>query len=359
MRKSTFPFPKASAVAALAATLGAASAPPPWQAPGTPPVLSQPVVFSNAGAVLHGTLYRPAVSGRVPAIVVFHAAQVPAADAPLYVHLRQGLPATGMAVLVFDRRGSGQSTGKRNVSYETFADDGIAGAHAIARLPGIDPKRIGYWGLSQGGWLAAFAAERDPQAAFAVCISAPLVTPEAQMEFAMANVLHVGGYSQSDADAMLAARKVWVEYLQGEAPRSAAVAALSKIDTKPWFDLMYLPSSAQLAAHPSDPSERKQLLDDPLAAVERVRVPLLLVYGGEDPWIPVATTVERLRSLVKSKPNVEYAVVAGVDHDMRFVQKETMDVTPAALARDVPDAPAYFMLLASWLARHLGSPEPP
>ena len=110
------------------------------------------------------------------------------------------------------------------------------------------------------------------------------------------------------------------------------MTALSKIDTKPWFDLMYLPSSAQLAAHPSDPSERKQMLDDPLAAVERVRVPLLLVYGGEDPWIPVATTVERLRSLVKGRPNVEYAVVAGVDHDMRFVQKETMEVTPAALA---------------------------
>lgn len=321
-------------------------------------MLSQPVVFSNAGAELHGTLYRPAVFWRVPAVVVFHAAQVPEADAALYVHLRQGLPAIGIAVLVFDRRGTGASTGKRNVSYETFADDGVAGARAIALIPAIDPKRIGYWGLSQGGWLAAFAAERDPQAAFAVCISAPLVTPETQMEFAMANVLRVGGYSPSDVDAMLAARKAWAEYLQGETPRSAAVTALSKIDTKPWFDLMYLPSSAQLAARPSDPSVRKQLLDDPLAAVERVRVPLLLVYGGEDPWIPVATTVERLRSLVTNKPNVEYAVVAGVDHDMRFVQKETMEVTRAALARDVPNAPAYFTLLASWLTRHIGSPEP-
>ena len=43
--------------------------------------------------------------------------------------------------------------------------------------PSIDASRIGYWGLSQGGWLAASAAQRDPKAAFAISVSAPLVTP--------------------------------------------------------------------------------------------------------------------------------------------------------------------------------------
>jgi uncharacterized protein len=354
---------KACAVAAIALLLavcaGAARAAEPWTAAGTPAVLSQAVVFENAGAVLHGTLYRPAVAGRVPAVVAFHAANVSAADAQLYVHLRQGLPQMGIAVLVYDRRGTGQSTGKRNVSFETLADDGIAGARAIAQLPGIDPARIGYWGLSQGGWLAVFAAARDPRAAFAVSVSAPLVTPEAQMEFAMANVLRVNGYPQSDVDAMLAARTAWIGWVRGSVPRATAVAALAKIDAKPWFDLMYLPTSADVAAHPTDPSVRAQLDDDPLGALQRVRVPLLFVYGGSDPWIPVATTIGRLRPFAQTHANVDYAVVAGVDHDMRFVQHETMDVTPAALARDVPDAPAYFMLLASWLARivaHTASP---
>jgi uncharacterized protein len=321
-------------------------------------VLSQSVVFENAGAVLRGTLYRPAVPGRVPAIVAFHAAGVGAADAAVYAHLRQGLPAIGVAVLVYDRRGTGQSTGKLNVSYETLADDGIAGARVIARLTSIDPNRIGYWGLSQGGWLAVFAAQRDPHAAFAVSVSAPLVTPEAQMEFAMANRLRVNGYPQSDVDAMLAARKAWIGYLRGNVPRSTAVAALSKIDTKPWFELMYLPSAKNLTANPADSSVRKQLDDDPLAALERVRVPVLFVYGGRDPWIPVAVTVDRLRPLMRMKSNVEYAVVAGADHDMRLVARETMDVSPAALQRDVPEAPAYFMLLASWLTRQLARVAP-
>ena len=213
--------PKASAVAALVVlTLAVAPAQPPWQAPGTPAVLSQPVVFSNAGAVLHGTLYRPAVSRRVPAVVVFHAAEVPAADAPLYVHLRQGLPAIGIAVLVFDRRGTGESTGKRNVSYETFADDGVAGARAIAlpsgdrsethRLLGIEPRRVARRVRSR---------TRSSSRLRGLHLGAARHARKRKWSSRWRNVLRVGGYSQSDVDAMLAARKAWVEYLQGEASR--------------------------------------------------------------------------------------------------------------------------------------------
>ena len=325
----------------------------PWQTPGTPAILTQPVVFENAGAVLRGTLYRPAASRPVPAVVAFHSAGVGTAGAALFAHLRQGLPQMGVAVLLYDRRGEGASTGKADVSYETLADDGIAGARAIARLPGIDGRRIGYWGLSQGGWLAVFAAARDPLAAFAISVSAPLVTPEQQMDFAMANRLLVNGYPQSDVDAMLAARKAWTGYLRGDVPRATAVAALAAIDRKPWFDLMYMPSSKELTTDPETSSWRTQMDDNPLAALARVKAPVLFVYGGSDPWIPVAQTIERLGLLARSNPSVEYAVIAGADHAMRFVPKETMDVSPAALQRDVPEASAYYMLLASWLTRQL------
>ncbi len=338
----------------VAALGGAARAAQSWGTPGVPATLTQSVLFSNEGATFRGTLYRPEIAGTVPAVVVLHAAEVGRGGAALYDHLREGLPAMGVAVLVFDRRGSGSSTGSlRNVSYETLADDGIAGARAIARLPSIDPKRIGYWGLSQGGWLAVFAAERDPDAAFAISVSAPLVTPEAQMEFAMSNRLRVNGYSDADVAAMLAARKAWTGYLRGDVPRAAAVTALSEIDGKPWFDLMYMPSARDLTTNPATSSWRKQMDDDPLAAVQRVRAPVLFIYGGSDPWIPVATTIERLKVLAKQHSNVEYAIVARADHDMRYVERETMDVSPAALQRDVPGAPAYFMLFSSWLARQL------
>ena len=342
-----------AALASLVASANLGRAAEPWETAGAPQVVTEPVAFPNGGAVLRGTLYRPVTPGRVPAVVALHAAGVGSAGAALFRHLREGLPAMGIAVLLYDRRGAGQSSGKNDVSYETLADDGIAGARAIARISAIDPRRIGYWGLSQGGWLAVFAAERDPNAAFAVSVSAPLVTPEQQMEFAMANRLSVNGYSQADVDAMLAARKAWTAYLRGAAPRADAVAALSKIDAKPWFDLMYMPSAKDLTSNPATSSWRAQMDDDPLAALRRVRVPVLFIYGGNDPWIPVAATVGRLEPLARANGEIEYGVVAGADHDMAFPARETMDVSPAALEHDVPQSPAYFMLLASWLTRRV------
>jgi dienelactone hydrolase len=345
------------AVAVL--TAGRVGALETWHVAGSPVVVAAPVEFRHAGAVLRGTLYRPQSAKPLPAVVVLHGAEVGTADAALYRHLREGLPAIGIAVLVFDRRGSGKSTGSLNdVSYELLADDAIAGARALSKLPQIDAARIGYWGLSQGGWLSVLAAKRDPKAAFAVAVSAPLVTPETQMEFAMSNKLRILGYSATDVDAMIAARKAWTGYLRGQVPRVKAVAALASIDRKPWFDLMYMPSHAQLTTDPSTSSYRKEMDDDPLAAIAGVRVPILLIFGGADPWIPVAATLARLNALAPSHPNIAYDVVANADHEMTFDSHEAMASDAKALATAAPEAPAYFMLLAAWLERYASIRRP-
>ena len=80
----------------------------PWYAQPSVAVSVQSVVFTNEGATLHGILYLPQEKdGPVPAVVVFHGASEPLASTPLYNHLRDGLPQIGIAVLLFDRRGTG------------------------------------------------------------------------------------------------------------------------------------------------------------------------------------------------------------------------------------------------------------
>jgi dipeptidyl aminopeptidase/acylaminoacyl peptidase len=160
-----------------------------WHVAGTPTVISQDVQFSNAGANLAGTVYLPNTGDHLPAIVVLHHAGAATRESALYRHLREGLPALGFAVLIYDRRGSGQSSGSlQGVDYETLADDAVAGQHALAKLSRIEPAKIGFWGLSQGGWLAVLAAGRSRDAAFAISVSAPLVTADEQMQFATSNL---------------------------------------------------------------------------------------------------------------------------------------------------------------------------
>jgi pimeloyl-ACP methyl ester carboxylesterase len=327
-----------------------------WHVPATSPSLSQEIQFTNGDARLRGTVYLPKTGNHLPAVVVLHHAQLPTRDANLYRHLCEGLPAMGIAVLVYDRRGSGQSSGDLDkADYETLADDAIAGQHALAKVSRIDPTKIGFWGLSQGGWLAVLAAGRSKDAAFTVSISAPLVTADEQMGFATRNLLRVRGYSQADVQDMLAARKAWIGYLHQQNSRDEAQEALRKAESKPWFDIAYLPRASQLPDDPVHDPNRKRLDDDPMAAVRQAKVPLLFLYADSDPWVPVAESVERLRSLATELPNIEYAVVDHANHEMMFPGKETMQVDQDTTRQEQPQAPTYFILLASWIARHVAN----
>ena len=321
-----------------------------WHVAGTPLVVSQEIQFSNAGASLVGTVYLPSTGNHLPAVVVLHHAGAATRESALYRDLCEGLPALGFAVLIYDRRGSGQSSGSlQGVDYETLADDGVAGQHALAKLPRIDPAKIGFWGLSQGGWLAVLAAGRSRDAAFAISISAPLVTPDEQMQFATSNLLTVRGYSQEDVREMLETRRAWMGYLRGTNSRAAAAEALTKVQSKPWFDLTYMPKVSQLT---NDPAIRRKMDDDPVKAVLETKVPLLFLYGGSDPWVPVAQSMERLRALSSQIHDIEMGVIANANHELIFPVKETMQVDAETDRNNAPQSATYFIVLGSWLSRH-------
>jgi uncharacterized protein len=198
----------ASIAACFAQTVAVAEQPPPWNASATTTIVQEEKVFHSAGAELSGTLYLPRGGKALAAVVVTHAASLPLRDQPLYRHLKEMLPSLGIAVFLYDRRGSGRSGGDLKASdYTLLADDAIAAVRAVNIDLRIDPRRVGIWGLSQGGWLALLAASRSPQVAFAVSISAPMVTPDLQMIFLSANILRVNGYSQADIDQAIATRK--------------------------------------------------------------------------------------------------------------------------------------------------------
>jgi len=327
-----------------------------WHVAATSSSLSEEIRFTNGDATLRGTVYLPKTGNRLPAVVILHHAGLPTRQAKLYRHLCDGLPAMGIAVLAFDRRGSGESSGNLSrADYETLADDAIAGQHVLNQVSRIDPKKIGFWGLSQGGWLAVLAAGRSKDAAFAISVSAPLVTANEQMQFATRNLLTLRGYSQPDVEDMLAARKAWIEYLHGKRSHDQAASALRNAEAKPWFGLSYLPRASQLTHDPEHDANRIRLDDDPMAAVQHVKVPLLFLYADSDPWIPVGESVKRLQSLARTLPNIQYRVVGNANHEMMFPGNEMMQVDEETTLKEAPQAPEYFMLLASWITRQVAN----
>lgn len=142
------------------------------------------VSIESDGATLAGDIFMPnhSPSAGVPGVAVVHGSgTMPRAMQRYVVGPLNGM---GVAVLVYDKRGVGESTGTyRNIgtgnSIEALgqlARDASSAAKVLASHRGVDPKRIGLIGASQAGWIMPIAASRDPRISFLVVISGPAVS---------------------------------------------------------------------------------------------------------------------------------------------------------------------------------------
>ncbi|HWV59714.1 MAG TPA: alpha/beta fold hydrolase [Sphingopyxis sp.] len=348
MRTAAALFALMACLASLRPAFAEAPQTLPWSAPATTKVVTEDRRFTSGDRELAGTLHLPVSAKPVAAVVVTHSASSPLGSASLYDHLETILPALGIAVLTYDRRGSGRSgTQDAGGDFAVLADDAIAAARSLKGDPRIDPRRIGTWGLSQGGWISPLAASRSPDIAFVVAVSAPVVTADVQMIFSSTNHLKANGYSQADVDQMVAARKAVDDYMRGTVSRAEAQAKLDGIKTKPWFKYLYM---GETFRDREVSGWRKEIENDPLVNLKAVTVPTLILFGADDAVVPVADSAERLKAIAPQMPNMEVHVIAGADHAMQMSQDLKTSLDPKHDGTERPDSPEYFALLASWLA---------
>ncbi|MFF0411296.1 alpha/beta hydrolase family protein [Kitasatospora sp. NPDC004745] len=151
-------------LAALLALLAPTAVAAPSAAPAAPAVAAagagdparSEVSFASAdGTVLHGVvLAPPAPSGTGgPGLVMVGGAgpgTVTDLEDPAAAYARRGV-----TTLVYDKRTAGYSTTRRD--YGKLADDALAAVAALRSRPGVQPSRVGLWGLSEGAWVAALA----------------------------------------------------------------------------------------------------------------------------------------------------------------------------------------------------------
>lgn len=265
----------------------------------------QELVVTHDGALLAGS-YSP---GRGTAVVALHGAGEGTRDYVLYRHLHEVLPEVGIGVVTFDRRGEGESTG--DSSRGRFE---VQAADALAVLDAVGVPRVGFWGLSQGGWIAPLAASESPRVAFVVGVASTGVTPSEQMMYAVAQQLERAGYGRVVVQRVLALRREYEAFVHGRAAgrEDALAAELSAAMDEPWWLLAFLPPILL------DAEGRRLWIEemdwDPRPVFARVQVPALMFYGADDAWTPVEPSVEAWREARGSA--VELVVVPEASHEM-------------------------------------------
>jgi uncharacterized protein len=206
----------------------------------------------NGNVKLAATLDLPDGPGPHPVVVALHASGAGERDFTSYRHLAQVLPARGIGVARYDRRGSGASTGNfERASFPDLASDARAVIRWARSLDSVDPRRVALWGMSQGGWIAPLVAAQDRSIAAVVVVSGAGVTPAEQMIFSAETALREAGYSAEVIERAISLRRTVDAYYAGKKSREEVAALLASVRSEPWYDLTYL--------RPRAPAGREEL----------------------------------------------------------------------------------------------------
>jgi len=263
------------------------------------------VKFASGKIMLAGTLVLPEGAPRYPAVVLFHGSGPQKRD----LSTARWFAGQGFAALAYDKRGVGESDGDfRAVPFMELCDDGLAGIDYLKSRGEIDAKRIGVWGLSQGGWLGPLAASRSEDVAFVIAVSGPGVSPGEQMIVYYANELRDRSMSESDVrEASAVRRDIW-NYMSTGRDYEKVRRELENAETKPWFGQARAQQDDSFGALPT-PDQlgkpvgrsliwfKREAIYDPVPALRALRVPALFLFGDKDRLIPVQESVAVIKRI--------------------------------------------------------------
>lgn len=282
--------------------------------PAAPQPYRQEAVKIPGDVQLAGTVFLPVVQTPTPGVVLIHGSDDSDRDNIWYVSVSESLARRGIAVLLPDKRGSGQSGGDwRTVGFEALGRDSAAAAEFLAAYPEVEDAGVGFLSLSQGGWIAPLAAE-DADAAFAVTVSGSAVPLWQQQIHYLDAVARGSGLPDELVAQILDTYRAGLRYIRSgngwaeyESARTSLLAG---------------PAAPLAQAFPDRRDDwslewGRQVVDfDPVPAWQTADVPLLAIFGQTDVNVPVQASVDRLREELEcgTTPRCRLVVYEGSGH---------------------------------------------
>ena len=306
--------------------------------------------FKSHGTALVGRLVMPRGEDQVPIVVLLHGSEHDSALTDYY--LQRMLPAEGVGVFVYDKRGTGKSGGHYTQDFSLLADDAVAALSKARRLAGARLARIGYQAGSQGGWVAPLAANRASVDFVIVCFGLAVNVIDEDQE-SVELQLREKGYSADDiANARAVASAAEAVFASGFRRGFENFDALrARYKSAPWYKDLHgdytfflLPhSQAELRAMRAEFSWGTPFYYDPMPTLRANRVPQLWILGGEDYEAPSAETRRRIESLIAQRKPFTVAFYSRAEHGM------TLFETGADGSRiSTRYAPGYFSMIVDF-----------
>jgi pimeloyl-ACP methyl ester carboxylesterase len=275
------------------------------------------IKFTNANVTLSGVLFKPPTTGKpIPYVILIQRSGYEDRNTAWYHSLGYILASKGIGVLLYDKRGCGNSTGDfSKVDFNELANDAVAAFKYLKGRKDLSYSKIGFLGASQGGWVAPLAANQVSDCGFLILIVGPAVSLFEQDIDRVEYTLRDEGYSKESIDSALHYSKLYFKYIQTNnlTDWEELEKYASAIKDKKWIDQLDVPQSQ----NGDDVLWWRRNMYDPTETLKKIKCPTLSIFGEKDVLVPPAENKSKMENyLQQAGVNYKIVTINNCGHDM-------------------------------------------
>jgi fermentation-respiration switch protein FrsA (DUF1100 family) len=327
------------------------------------PYKTEEVKFINnkSGNTLAGTLTLPNKTGPFTALILVTGSGPQNRDEELLGHkpflvLADYLTRKGIAVLRYDDRGIGESTGDfRSATSVDFADDAIAAVEFLKTKNEIN--KIGIAGHSEGGIIAPMAAVKSDDVDFIVLMAGTGVRGDSILMLQTELIMRANGSDEATISRDLGIYRQIYSILVSDNDEETIKRDLSAILDDSYKYLTEEEKGEVGTKEQMIEMQLKTLLSpwfkyfvkyDPYPTLTKVKCPALAINGEKDLQVPPKQNLSAIESALKEGGNKNYKILEmpGLNH--LFQNCETGSPTEYGNIEETfsPDA---MKVIADWI----------
>ena len=261
------------------------------------------ITNSEQGITLSGTLTIPKNAVPHAVIILISGSGAQDRDETIFGHkpylvLSDYLTRRGFAVLRYDDRGVGGSTGSlSNSTIDDLSTDVIAAVTYLKKIDNFDKNKIGLIGHSEGGLVASIAAVKIPDISFIILMATPGINGLEIVCDQVANLNRTIGLTEDVVMQNIALERKILEIVINEMD--------DKIATEKLSDILPENKKSQIKTLLSV-KYRSMISFDPKSVLIMVKCPVLALNGEKDIQVNSLKNLQAISDALNEGGNTNY-----------------------------------------------------
>ena len=323
--------------------------------------------FEVDGNRLVGLYDRPVGRDPMATILIVHGyGRTHVVEYNWYYTLRSLFAEAGIATLIWDKPGCGESEGEFDINQpvESSAEEVVAAIHALRGQVSAGQETIGLWGISRAGWISPLAMQKEPSISFWISVSG--TDDKENGRYLLEENFPIEGRSKEEAEMLVSEWQVQFDTFWKGGTYEEYLAAAPNLSKDEFMEFMgwggtvseqeFLDYQAKFESGELVVDEDEGLMvyvpgfRDVLGSIN---APVLALFGEKDTQVDWRKTAMLYEETIGMNPKASLEITVFPDANHILKQCDACGVRETnSLPWDAPFAEGYYESMVSWLERH-------